>query len=588
MNKKAEFSMTTAVVIIISVVILGFGVVLLSQIMKGAEAITPKIEKTMPPYYSASVLPDKGQVGTGFVITFKTLNLSAINLVEAKIFHENGAFIQTVQLYDDGNHGDAKKNDGIFSGIFDSGKQSPGKFYVNIVINPELAEETYEKTASFEVYKENCMNLIYNGDPSDKIDVVFLGQGYTNEKDLRNDAAKYIDSSAQYKGLLYASPLKENADKFNFYIVNGTYEFGCQRGYEGIASLVSCNDDTVIRTASQCPADNIIVLMKDNNFCGSASSYAKVCTIAQGPEVLMHEFGHIFGGLGDEYDYGKTYPTLKTAAIEYPNCAQEGCNKWDDISGTGCIQGCGYSNFYRATKEDCIMYYYVHKWCPVCAEQLQKLLDKYNANQAGNENPAPPISSEKEYLVSLNFDNGNLKLNNVYATSGTAPDRKAVAKVDYIAKVISFDNKTLAEFNFSMPTIIWPFYENESSEKAPAFMLDKVDSTILVPYYKDAKQLSISNLEGKKVLDVDLGYFAETCGNGKCEPHESAISCPQDCNANEKDGICNYAKDNVCDPDCSPDIDPDCKQQQMPIALALIIIPAIAIIFSVFIAVRKR
>jgi len=587
MNQKAEFSMTTAVVIILSVVILGFGISLLAQITKGAEAIAPKIEKTMPPYYSSEILPDKGQVGTVFAITFKTLNFSAIELVEAKIFRENGVFLETVVLYDDGEHGDSKKNDGIFAGTFDSKEQMPGKFYIDIVINPAIAEEVYEKTAFFEVYKESCTSLIYSGDPSEKIDVVFLGQGYTTENELKNDVAKFIDSNAKYKGLLYASPLKENADKFNFYIVNGTYDFGCKRGYQGIASLVSCNDEEVVRTASQCPADQIIILMKDNNFCGSASSYAKVCTTDMGPEVLMHEFGHIFGGLGDEYDYGTAYPSLKAPAIEYPNCAYSGCDKWTSITGAECIQGCGYNNFYRATKEDCIMYYYVHKWCPVCTKQLQEMLDNYITNQNGNEMAAPTPSPEKEYLVNLNFDNGQLKLNNVYATSGIAPDRKAVAKADYVAKIISFDNKILSTFKFAMPLIVYPFYENGSSEKAPAFMLDKVDSTVLVPYYKNAKQLSISTLDGNKVLDVDLGYLADVCGNGKCEPHESAISCPQDCKANAKDDICNYDKDGICDPDC-PNVDPDCKQQQIPFALALIIIPAIAIIFSVFISVRKR
>ena len=50
-----------------------------------------------------------------------------------------------------------------------------------------------------------------------------------------------------------------------------------------------------------------------------------------------------------------------------------------------------------------------------------------------------------------------------------------------------------------------------------------------------------------------------TCNpNGKCDPGENYIFCPEDCTTGSSDGICNDMADNICDPDCLPEADPDC------------------------------
>jgi len=48
--------------------------------------------------------------------------------------------------------------------------------------------------------------------------------------------------------------------------------------------------------------------------------------------------------------------------------------------------------------------------------------------------------------------------------------------------------------------------------------------------------------------------------NRVCETNldENALTCPQDCSADKRDGLCNPRKDSVCDPDCSAGADPDC------------------------------
>jgi hypothetical protein len=70
-------------------------------------------------------------------------------------------------------------------------------------------------------------------------------------------------------------------------------------------------------------------------------------------------------------------------------------------------------------------------------------------------------------------------------------------------------------------------------------------------------------------LSVDVGYLSESCGDGKCESHETALDCPKDCR-NIKDGVCNNARDRICDPDC-PEIDPDCQKISLSLLITLIV-----------------
>jgi hypothetical protein len=48
--------------------------------------------------------------------------------------------------------------------------------------------------------------------------------------------------------------------------------------------------------------------------------------------------------------------------------------------------------------------------------------------------------------------------------------------------------------------------------------------------------------------------------NRMCETNldENALTCPQDCPSDRRDGLCNPRKDDVCDPDCAAGADPDC------------------------------
>ena len=580
---KKGFAASTLVIMVISISILVLGFILLTNVSK----VTTSLPSPKQFSFLAFVTPEKAQTGTVFTIKAKieNVNRSDIYRINAQITKDN-ASLAGIPLFDDGLHGDDHSNDGIYANTFDSAKYGEGVYYVNIEINPVENEEVYRNTASFQIFNKNCINLKYNGDPSQKVDVVFVPSDYKDMNKFMNDVIKYIDFSGRNKGLLSMEPLKSGADKFNFYLVNQSNDLQCNLNCAGISSMICCNDNKVSETASQCPADQIIVLKDINTFCGTASYYAKVCTISRGAEVLTHEFGHSFGGLGDEYDYSSTYPTYNAAAYNYPNCDQEGCPKWSNLNleNTGCYKGCGISNAYRATPSDCIMYTYVNKYCPVDIINVKKLLDNYSPQKTEGL-AAPPI--EKSYLVNLNYNKGSLSLNDVYVTETTAPDRNIARKSDYKAKLISFTGETVYTFNIEIPRTEnpSPSFDNLTYRPSPV-VFDNVDRMITVPYFNNVQRMEVYDNASKKVLDVNLGYFSNTCGNGVCEPSENSAQCSEDCKELSKDNLCTYAGDGICDPDCIT-IDPDCRRLS-PLMIANAIALSFLIALLIILVNKKK
>jgi len=567
------FSAATTIIVILSIVIIGAGFVLVNNMLKSTEL--PAFQKSMPQFFKISSFPEKGQIGTVFRINLELTNKTGVYHIDAKITNA-GKIISTIALYDDGSHGDSSAGDGIYANTWDSSGNSEGVYDLNIIINPSDKQIEYEKVASLNIFKEKCESLIYNGDPAEKVDVAIVPYGYSNLDDFRQDALNWIT-----KGLLNYEPFKSEKDKFNFYIVNQKSDFLCNRD-NATRTLMYCDDIAVERTASQCPSDEIVVILDDKEFCGTASSYAKACNGWNLRQVATHEFGHSFAGLGDEYSYGSAYPQYKIIAEDYPNCDVDGCKKWQNINNIGCYGGCGSDELFRATKENCIMKKYVDTFCPVCENHIEYILENYEKGEIQNLAAMP---AEKIYLVDLKYEKGNLSFKDVYATSGTAPDRKIKEKADYTAKLMSFDNKVIYSFDFALPNILHlPPPQNENESSIGSVILDKLEWTIPAKQSDKASKLDIYDSQ-KKLLSIDVGYFSNSCGDGKCEKHESALECPSDCKENIKDDLCNYEKNGICDPDCK-NVDPDCKKENWILA-GLIAVSVILIIAIVMIGRRK-
>ena len=152
---------------------------------------------------------------------------------------------------------------------------------------------------------------------NEKLDIVLIPEGYTKEEmnKFKEDTKKFA------KYLLECSPYKENANKINIWAVLAeSKESGTDMPPLGVWKNTILNsrfwtfklerylmieDNKTLRNiASNVPYDQIYVIVNTNKYGGGAiyNHYA-VCVRENTYEnyVFVHEFGHAFAGLGDEY-----------------------------------------------------------------------------------------------------------------------------------------------------------------------------------------------------------------------------------------------------------------------------------------------
>jgi hypothetical protein len=259
--------------------------------------------------------------------------------------------------------------------------------------------------------------VLNSGDPSVKVDIVIIPEGYTeDEMDLfKEDCDKFTEY------LFNSSPFKENKDKFNIWgveapslesgtdipkedvwkktLVNSTfYTFDLER------YLMTYDNKTLRNVASNAPYDQIYVLVNSDKYGGGSiyNHYSMSISNNQNSEfIITHEFGHGFVSLADEYytsdvayqdfyplDVEPTDPNL-TTLVDFDS-------KWKDLveEGTpiptpetdefkdkvGAFEGGGYmeKGIYRPC-EDCTMKSVtIDNFCPVCKNAIQQMIDFYS------------------------------------------------------------------------------------------------------------------------------------------------------------------------------------------------------------------
>jgi hypothetical protein len=254
------------------------------------------------------------------------------------------------------------------------------------------------------------------GNPQKCVDLAFVAEGYTADEmtKFREDVKKIADV------LFSEAPFSDYRDKINIWAVeavsedSGTdipgdkvylntvlnssfYTFGTDR-YLTTQDIKSVND-----YAAVAPHDNIIVLINSNKYGGGGVyNYYSGTTVGHplSPKVFIHEFGHGFAGLADEYyssdvAYDEFYP-LNVEPWE-PNITTmvNFDSKWKKIvaketpiptpaedkykNTTGLFEGGGYSakGIFRP-EIDCRMKSNGSKgYCTVCREAIKKMIEFY-------------------------------------------------------------------------------------------------------------------------------------------------------------------------------------------------------------------
>lgn len=261
--------------------------------------------------------------------------------------------------------------------------------------------------------KENKISQIqYNGDPSGKVDLVFLAEGYTaaEQEKFEADAKRFTEA------LFTTPPYNTRRNDFNIWAVDlvseesGTDVSGkgvfrntaLNSGYYtfGVDRYLTTPDMKSIRDAVwNTPCDALFILVNTDTYGGGGMYNFYSMGTADNPRtpvVFVHEFGHSFAGLADEYFSSEVayvdFYNLKYEPWE-PNITTlvDFGSKWKDLLPTdipiptplddthkekaGVFEGGGYlaKGIYRPM-DHCMMRDYA-PFCPACSRAILKMID---------------------------------------------------------------------------------------------------------------------------------------------------------------------------------------------------------------------
>ncbi|MFB6146391.1 MAG: hypothetical protein ABEJ08_01730 [Halobacteriaceae archaeon] len=207
-----------------------------------------------------------------------------------------------------------------------------------------------------------CTALLQNGDPERKADLLLVGKDYEDESVMRSDFEYFIDVAGEHRGLFAIPPFDENRDKFNVWMVNAGDDIGDWEDDRDGYGLV----DDAQAIFEQFPfVDYGAVLAKAgmgrHAFCIGDDCWVKdvreKVEAGDGAAGFLHEWGHAFGGLKDEY-YSEDGPDNSGP----PNCAstREEAEEWwgdlaDERDDVGFYRGCAYNEDNWRPHEQSIM-----------------------------------------------------------------------------------------------------------------------------------------------------------------------------------------------------------------------------------------
>jgi IgA Peptidase M64/Peptidase M64 N-terminus len=220
-----------------------------------------------------------------------------------------------------------------------------------VVWQTEIDPNHYLNHRESAMYQEQVMIIEQNGSPEEKVDLLIMGDGYTaGELGEFKKTAK-----AMAEALFATSPFKERRKDFNIWALapisnksgvsrpsTNTYRdspLGVTYDAFGSERYVLTSDNRNFRRiASSVPYDFVEIIVNNDTY-GGGGIFGLFSTAAANSDwadyLFIHEFGHHFAGLADEYYTSSVaYSTPKNILEPYePNVTAliAGKTKWQEI-----------------------------------------------------------------------------------------------------------------------------------------------------------------------------------------------------------------------------------------------------------------
>lgn len=265
----------------------------------------------------------------------------------------------------------------------------------NRSLGEKLLSTTIEKALNMQKRSEverveSTMELV-GGDGSDnRVDFVILSEGYTQSE---LSSGKFMrDLQVGYDHMFARTPYKEYKDYFNTYAISVASQSSGSGGYfQSIVSgrLIYLGGTGTSRVSAllqkHMPTyDMVLVLINTTEYGGAGAQFATASVNAQSGELILHETGHGYALLADEYDYPGASTFESVNATAETDRARIKWNVWIEsstpiptpetssyASDVGLFEGAMYkaSGFYRP-KLNCKMKSLGQPFCEVCRESI--------------------------------------------------------------------------------------------------------------------------------------------------------------------------------------------------------------------------
>lgn len=243
-------------------------------------------------------------------------------------------------------------------------------------------------------------------DTSRCIHIAYIAEGYTED-----EMSVFMDDVRIANEALFAhEPFRSMKDRFEVVAVkSASRESGTSEPANGIwrntalgshfntfyndRYLTTLNLKQMHNLLAGTPYEHIIVLVNTSHYGGGGILNSYNLSMTHHPKfrpVVVHEFGHSFAGLADEYAYENEpipmYPPDVEPWEKNITTKVDFRNKWEDLinrgernAQIGFFEGAGYSlkGVYRGC-EDCRMRTNENpEFCPVCRKVITEVIDFY-------------------------------------------------------------------------------------------------------------------------------------------------------------------------------------------------------------------
>lgn len=253
--------------------------------------------------------------------------------------------------------------------------------------------------------------LLYSNEAEGRVNYVILGDGY-----LVSQLPDFLDDANQItRDLFETSPFSLYKNFFNVFAIsvpsneegaalqpNNPIDnyFGSTFNFAGIERLlVPVRTDRLnsVLAANFPTYDQAIVLVNSTKYGGSGGEFATSSVNNEASEIAIHEIGHSFAGLSDEYWAGAQF------ARESPNMTKETTTQflkwqnWLDEQGIG-VYAHSVDASWKKPHLNCKMQFLGGEFCAVCKEQFIKIIYSLTS-PVESYTPLSSMSVEEDMLV---------------------------------------------------------------------------------------------------------------------------------------------------------------------------------------------